>query len=107
MSSFKDMIQEDIKEVFLDLEIFGETHTIAGKEMTVIFDDAEKIRRNGLYQDSKAIYSKRKLIYAAKEDLGRLPDLGRIMDIDGSAYKVLQADEEDGMYTIMAEEFKE
>ncbi len=107
MNEFKEMVQADIKEIFLDIEMFGETHTIAGKEMTVIFDDAEKLRRNGLYQDEKAVYSKRQLIYAAAKDIGRLPDIGRRIEIDGKDYKVMQADDEDGMYVIMVEEFKE
>lgn len=107
MSEFKEMVQEDIKSVFLDLDMFGETHMIAGKEMTVIFDDAEKLRRNGLYQDNKAIYSKRIFFYVAKEDMGRLPSLGRRIDVDGRDYKVLQAEDEDGIYAITAEEFRE
>lgn len=106
MSAFKDMVREDIKNVFLDLDMFGETHTVAGKEMTIILDDAEKLRRNGLYQDNKAIYSKRIFFYAAAEDIGKLPPLGREIDVDGRAYKILQAEQEDGMYAIMAEEFR-
>lgn len=106
MSSFKDMVREDIKEVFLDLEMFGETHVVAGKEMTIVFDDAEKLRRNEQYQDNKAIYSKRIFFYAAAEDFGKLPELGRTIDIDGRNYKVLQAEQEDGMYAVMAEAFR-
>ena len=48
MSEFKDMIQEDIKNVFLDLEMFGETHIVAGKDRTIILDDGEKLRRSEL-----------------------------------------------------------
>lgn len=106
MSAFKDMVREDIKNVFLDLDMFGETHVVAGKEMTIILDDAEKMRRNGFYQDSKAIYSKRILFYAAAEDFGKLPPLGRTIEVDGINYKVLQAEQEDGIYAITAEEFK-
>lgn len=106
MSAFKDMVREDIKNVFLDLDMFGETHVVAGKEMTIILDDAEKMRRNGFYQDSKAIYSKRIFFYAAAEDIGKLPPLGRNIDVDGRAYKVLQVEQENGIYAIMAEEFR-
>lgn len=106
MSAFKDMVMEDIKNVFLDIDVFGETHVVAGKKMTIILDDAEKMRRNGFYQDSKAIYSKRILFYAAAEDIGNLPPLGRNIEVDGKNYKVLQAENENGIYAIMAEEFR-
>lgn len=107
MSEFKDMIQGDIKEIFLDTEMFGETHTVAGKEMAIILDDAEKLRRTEQYQDDKAIYSKRIFFYVAAEDLGKLPELGRAIEVDGRDYMVLQADQEDGIYSIMAEEYRE
>lgn len=107
MSSFKEMVKEDIKEIFLDHEIFGEKHVIAGKEMIVIFDDAEKRKRNEQYLDNNAIFSKRILFYAAAEDMGSLPPIGRTIEVDGRCYKVLQAEQEDGIYSIMAEEFRE
>ena len=79
MSEFKDMIQEDIKNVFLDLEMFGETHIVAGKERTIILDDGEKLRRSELYQDSKGIYNKQIFFYIAAEDLARKPEIGQVM----------------------------
>ena len=106
MDSFKDMVREDIKEVVLDLDMFGEEHTVAGKKMAIILDDAEKLRRNELYQDNKAIYSKRIFFYAAAEDFASQPELGRVIDVDGRNYKVIQADEEEGIYAIMAGEFR-
>jgi hypothetical protein len=106
MSEFKDMIQEDIKNVFLDLEMFGETHIVAGKERTIILDDGEKLRRSELYQDSKGIYNKQIFFYIAAEDLARKPEIGQVMDVDGRDYKLLHIDHEDGMYAVTAEEFR-
>ena len=107
MSGFKDMVREDIKEIFLDLEMFGEEHIVAGKKMAIILDDGEKLRRNEQYQDDKAIYSKRIFFYVSSEDMGKLPELGRTIGVDGRDYKVLQADQEDGIYLILAEEFRD
>ena len=45
---FKDMVERDRKAVFLDLDVFGETLTVEGKEITVVIDNdklAEK--KNG------------------------------------------------------------
>lgn len=107
MSDFKEMVKGDIKEIFLDLEMFGEIHTVAGKEMTIILDDTENRNRNEQYQDSKAIFNKRILFYVAAEDLGSLPPLGMRIDVDGRDYKILQAEQEEGIYSIIAEEFRE
>lgn len=107
MSEFKEMVKGDIKDVFLDLEMFGEKHIVAGKEMVIILDDTENRNRNEQYQDDKAIFNKRILFYVAEEDLGSLPPLGMRIDVDGRDYKVLQAEREDGIYSVMAEEFRE
>ena len=42
-SSFKEMLKEDILDVFLNPEEFGEIHTINRKEMCVIIDDSEQV----------------------------------------------------------------
>lgn len=34
--SFKDIIHNDIKQTFLNLEEFGETHEVNGTPMTII-----------------------------------------------------------------------
>ncbi len=107
MSDFKEMVKEDIKDVFLDLEMFGEQHVVAGKEMVIVLDDTESRNRNEQYQDGKAIYNKRILFYVAAEDLGSLPPLGMEIDVDGRGYKVLQAEQENGIYSIVAEEFRD
>lgn len=106
MGSFKDMMAEDIKEVFMDLEMFGETHIVAGKERTIILDDGEKLRRNELYQDSKGIYNKQIFFYIAVEDLGRKPEIGQTIDVDSRDYKILHVDHVDGIFAITAEEFR-
>lgn len=43
--NFKDMVQEDIKNIFLDPEVFGETHIVDGNEMTIIIDENELVER--------------------------------------------------------------
>lgn len=107
VGGFKDMVQGDIKDVFLDFDMFGEKHTVAGKDLIIILDDVEKLRRNELYQDNKAIYSKRIFFYVAAEDIGKLPEPGRVVCVDGRDYKILQAENESGIYAIMAEEFRD
>ena len=41
MSTFQEMLRQDIGSVFLNPEEFGEIHVVDGKEMVVILDDNE------------------------------------------------------------------
>ena len=43
MSAFKDIVQADRKAIFLNLDEFGDTHTIDGKDMTIIVDNNEML----------------------------------------------------------------
>ncbi|MFR2108261.1 MAG: hypothetical protein ACLS41_11370 [Gallintestinimicrobium sp.] len=45
MSDFKDMVQADIKEIFLNFDEFGEIHTINGEEVLIIVDENELTER--------------------------------------------------------------
>ena len=36
---FKDMVEKDIMDVFLDIEFFGEKHLIEGSEILIVIDD--------------------------------------------------------------------
>ena len=43
--SFKEILQQDVKAVFLNPLEFGETHLVNGKPMTIVSDDIENIER--------------------------------------------------------------
>ena len=45
-TAFQEMLSQDIKDIFLNPEEFGETHLVDGKEMVVILDDNELVERN-------------------------------------------------------------
>ena len=103
MSEFKDMVREDVENVFLDLDFFGETHVIAGKEMTAIFDDVEKEKRSGRKDDISSVHKKTVLFYVSSEEFGALPAVGRVLSIDGKEYRVTKAEDECGVYAVTAE----
>ena len=42
---FKELIQNDINNIFLSLEEFAEVHNIDNKEMTIIIDTNERLER--------------------------------------------------------------
>lgn len=104
MSSFKEMIQNDLKNVFLNPNEFGETHMIDGREMTIIIDEIELVKREARIKTiDKGLHKKQLLIYVSAEEFGEEPLIGRLLDLDGSYYEVKDVANEAGMYSISLE----
>ena len=62
--TFKEIVKNDVRQVFMNLDEFSETHTINGKEMPVQIDSNEQIEREKrLNQNMDGIYKNQKLIY--------------------------------------------
>lgn len=102
--SFKELVQKDVGDVFLRLDEFGDTHIIDGKEMTVLIDDNEIIEREKkMKSNMDGVYVRQKLIYVKAEEFGSLPAIGRAIMFDGKRYLVLEAVDEQGVYSITME----
>jgi hypothetical protein len=102
--SFKDIIKADVSQVFMNLEEFSDTHNVDGKEMPVMVDDNEIIEREKkMKSNMDGVYVKQKLIYVKADDFGALPAVGRGIMFDGKRYIVLEAVDEDGIYSITME----
>lgn len=83
--SFKDEILKDIDNVFLDLEEFGEEHTIDGESVVCMFDDdALKIRSGS---NELSVSESSLLLFAKESDLPRKV-VGDDLIIDGRIYIV-------------------
>ncbi len=101
MTSFKDIIAADVREVFMNTREFSNRHTVNGREMAVQIDSNEQIEREKrLNQHTDGIYMNQKLIYVAAADFGSLPAQGSILNLDGRTYRVEDAISEDGIYSI-------
>ncbi len=48
--TFKEQIEADIKNVFINIDEFGEEHLVNNQKMTVIIDDLEHIDRERRYK---------------------------------------------------------
>lgn len=104
MMSFKDIIAEDVHEVFMNPEEFSEIHTVNGVEMAVQIDSNEQIEREKRFnQHMDGIYLNQKLIYVAASDFGPLPKQGSLLTLDKRTYRVADAVSEDGVYSITIE----
>ena len=102
--SFKELIQKDVCDVFLRVDEFADTHIVDGKEMTVLVDDNEIIEREKkMKSNMDGVYVKQKLIYVKADEFGALPAVGRAIMLDGKRYIVLEAVDEQGVYSITME----
>ena len=106
--TFKEQIAQDNRKVFMNIDEFGEMHTVNGKEMLVLIDNNELIDREKRYQYKKSLYAdgvyiKQLLIYVHAEDFGPLPSIGRSITFDGKVYIVGDAINEDGIYSLNLE----
>lgn len=101
---FKDVIRADVHKVFLNVEEFSDTHVINGVEMPVQIDSNEQIEREKRYnQNMDGIYKNQKLIFVAASDFGPLPKQGSLLIMDKRTYRVADAIDEDGIYSITLE----
>ena len=100
---FKELAAEDLRGVFLNPEEYGEAHVVDGKEMVIVVDGLEVVERSKKQREQgriEGIYEKQVLIYVARSDFGRLPVIGRTLKLDGSIYRIEDAIDEGGIYSI-------
>ena len=105
MSLFKDLLQQDVKKVFMNNEEFSEEHIIDDEIMDVIVDSNELIEREKNQKDNMdGVYKKRILIYVKKSQFGSPPKFGSILNLDGKNYTVCDVADECGIYSITLEQ---
>lgn len=102
--SFKDVLKDDVNNTFMNLDEFADTHIVDGKEIPVIIDENEIIEREKkMKSNMDGVYVKQKLIYVKADDFGALPAIGRAIMLDGKRYIVIDAVDEQGVYSITME----
>lgn len=101
---FKDVIKADVHDVFMNIEEFSDMHVINGEEMPAQIDSNEQIEREKRFnQNMDGIYKNQKLIYVAASDFGPMPKQGSILTMDKRTYRVADAIDEGGIYSITME----
>ena len=104
MSAFKDMVQRDVHDVFLNLDEFSDIHNVNGVEMPVQIDNNEQIERQKRQTEiAEGVFVSQKLIYVSSSDFGPLPRIESVLKLDGKTYRVVDAIDEDGIYSITIE----
>lgn len=104
MLSFKEILANDIKNIFLNEREFAEWHNVNGKDMLVSVDNNEQIEREKRSNSmQEGMFSKQILFYVAAEDFGALPAIDAICKFDRKLYRVIDAINEQGVYSITLE----
>lgn len=103
--TFKEAIRDDISSVFMDTEEFAALHTLNGKTIPVLIDNNELIERSKKAKsDMDGVNVKTTLIFVKARDYGGgVPPVGYALTLDGVSYRVTDAMNEDGVYSIHLE----
>lgn len=102
--TFKEILRNDIKTVFLNLSEFSEEHMVNGKKMVIIIDDNELTEREKRVKSHMdGVYKKQTLVYVHALDFGPLPGVGKPIVIDGITFTVTDSINENGIYSLHLE----
>lgn len=101
--SFKDDSMSDINTVFCNNTEFFEEHLIDGKNLNILIDEDELMRRKASSDHEKGLHKKQVLFFVAGSEFGPLPAVNRILTLDKKKYLVADAKRIAGMYEILLE----
>lgn len=102
--SFKDVIKQDITNVFLNFEEFATKHNINGKAILAVVDDDLTTERS--ITDVNNIYYGSKLMYVSAEEIGFKPTIGGNIRLDGMLYQIKSVTDSMGMYEVVMEKYQ-
>lgn len=101
MSAFKDIVQQDVLRTFLNADEFADVHLVNGKLMPILIDTNEQIEREKrMSHHIEGVYQDEFLAYVSSAEYGPLPAQGSYIDIDKKKYRVIDAVEEDGVFSL-------
>ena len=106
--TFKEILLQDVKRVFLNPAEFGEVHNVGGKEMTIVIDDSELMEREKRMKNGGdgGVYVKQTVIYASALDFGAPPVIGDLLGIDEDMFVITDCISEGGIYSIHLEDYR-
>lgn len=96
MSSFKELVERDRRQVFIAPADFAEEHIVDGETIACVIDS--DVRATSAPE--LGVGSGDCRLFAAAEDLGRRREAGDILDIDGSLYAITAWQEDMGVAQV-------
>ncbi len=96
---------EEDNEIFFDLEEFAEMHSINKKQVRVIIDNNERLEqeKKADMKDKEGLSKKKLLFYVIGKEFGALPPARSLLEFDNQLYKIIDAINENGIYSITLE----
>lgn len=99
--NFKQLIADDIHDVFLDASEFATEHDINGQQILCVIDeDISKQRGSRQAEDYDGIYARQLTLFIAESDLGYRPEREQKISVDGEWYMVIDCAVSSGMLEI-------
>lgn len=99
--NFKEAIEDDVENVYLDTDTFAEIHKVNGEDMAVFIAEGEFGQLGAKYGEEKrlGVYENSFTMYVSAKNLKK-PKPGTHIDIDGKIYRVITAVDESGIRRI-------
>lgn len=100
---FKDIVADDISRVFLNLEEFGDKHTIGKKETICILDEERfqnKQKNKSKSLENEGIFMEGLTLFIEKSFFKFPPHSGEKLLVDGIRYYVEETKEDMGLLEI-------
>ena len=99
--SLKQLMMDDINDVFLDPEEFAELHDINGVPVLCVIDeDISKQRSSRQSGNYDGVYQRELTLFVSESDLGYRPERDQKMTVDSEWYLVLNCAASAGMLEI-------
>jgi len=96
MSAFKEQLAKDLTDVFLNVDEFGDEHTINGVTVKVVVDNDELQQRS----DKSGIDLGETLFFVRVGDMPVKPAVNKELRFDGKIMFIRSFMEDDGLYEI-------
>ncbi|KYD02641.1 hypothetical protein B4102_0235 [Heyndrickxia sporothermodurans] len=101
--NFKDQLKKDLA-IFINVDEFGEVHTLGKKEIVMIIDEDDNQEKLGRTRDfeevTQNIYEATKTIYLKASEYKK-PEVGKRIKLDDKSLYVIHSSVMDGILKIV------
>lgn len=103
MSTFREDLAEDLRDVFFDAEEFPGEHDLNGTRCFCVVEGMtarEGFQRSEKYKGYDVVHGATNVVHVKKADLGEMPVEGEVFKLDGEIHYVHSCAEDTGMLTV-------
>ena len=99
---FKEVVDDDIQNIFLNASEFGTEHTLNGRKVICVIDEEkfQSKQKNGLITQEDGVYQNGFTLFIGNPYLKLQPHTGETLKLDNVKYEVVASKHDMGMYEI-------